>query len=478
VAFTRAYCQQPLCGPTRASLLTGLRPNSTGVLHNDTHFRGKNPDVVTLPQHFKNNGYVTMTIGKIFHGGKEDPASWTETLQPTTLDKPHLPKPAGGYQLPENRKRWLQAETLKKEGLSGREPFLGPATECADVPDQAYADGVTADTAIAAIRRSKGKPFFLAAGFLKPHLPFIAPKKYWDLYDPARLPLARNPFPPKNCPPIALPPSIELRARSDIPKDGPIPDDLARRLLHGYLACVSYVDAQVGRLLDEVEKNGLAGNTIVVFWGDHGWQLGEHSLWGKAANFETSARAPLIVSAPGRKGNGRQAAGLVEFVDVYPTLSDLTGLPLPAHLEGVSAVPLLNDPALTWKTAAFTQYPCPALREWAGLPLDPPMNQVFRALMGKIEKQIQAMDPDDFNLDKYNLHVTGYSMRTDRYRFVCWCDDRQPDKPFALELYDHQNDPDENINIAADKAHTALLKHLTQQWRDGWRKALPPGKLN
>jgi len=482
VVFTRAYCQQPLCGPTRASLLTGLRPNSTGVFHNDTHFREKNPDVVTLPRHFKNNGYVTMTIGKIFHGGKEDPASWTETLKPTTLDKPYLPKPAGGYQLPENRELWLQkAEAARKEGLSGEQlwgRFNGPATECADVPDQAYADGVTADTAIAAFRRSKGKPFFLAAGFLKPHLSFVAPKKYWDMYDPATLQLASNPFPPKDCPPIALTPSIELRARSDIPKDGPITDDLARRLLHGYLACVSYVDAQVGRLLDELEKNGLAENTIVVFWGDHGWQLGEHSLWGKAANFETSSLVPLIFSAPGRQGNGRQASGLVEFVDVYPTLCELAGLPLPAQREGVSAVPLLNDPSRTWKTAAFTQYPCPALREWAGLPLDQHMSQTFRPLMGKIEKQIQAMDPDDFSLEKYNRHVTGYSMRTDRYRFVYWCDDRQPDKPVARELYDHQNDPDENVNIAVDQASADLLKQLTQQWRDGWRKALPPGKLN
>ena len=207
-------------------------------------------------------------------------------------------------------------------------------------------------------------------------------------------------------------------------------------------------------------------------------KLGEHSLWGKAANFETSARVPLIVSAPGRKGNGRQASGLVEFVDVHPTLRELAGLPLPTHLEGVSAVPLLNDPARTWKTAVFTQSPCPALREWAGLPLDQHMSQTFRPLMGKIEKQIQAMDPDDFSLEKYNQHVTGYSMRTDRHRFVCWRDDRQPGKPVAVELYDHQNDPDENVNIAVDQANADLLKQLTQQWRDGWRKALPTGKLN
>jgi len=294
VVFTRAYCQQPLCNATRASLLSGLRPDSTGVFHNGTHFREKNPDVITLPQHFKNNGYVTMTIGKIFHVGKEDPISWTETLKPATLGKPYLPKPAGGYQLPENRKLWLQrAEAARKEGLSGEQlggRLNGPATECADVPDQAYADGVTADTAILALREHKNQPFFLAVGFLKPHLSFVAPKKYWDMYDPAKLQLARNPFPPKDCPPLALTSSIELRARTDIPKDGPIPADLARRLIHGYSACVSYIDAQVGRVLAELERCGLADNTIVVLWGDHGWQLGEHDLWGKVVNFETSAR--------------------------------------------------------------------------------------------------------------------------------------------------------------------------------------------
>jgi iduronate 2-sulfatase len=479
VVFTRAYCQQPLCNATRASLLSGLRPDSTGVFHNGTHFREKNPDVITLPQHFKNNGYVTMTIGKIFHLGKEDPISWTETLKPTTLGKPYLPKPAGGYQLPENRKLWLQrAEAARKEGLSGEQlggRLNGPATECADVPDQAYADGVTADTAILALREHKNQPFFLAVGFLKPHLSFVAPKKYWDMYDPAKLQLARNPFPPKDCPPIALTSSIELRARTDIPKDGPIPADLARRLIHGYSACVSYVDAQVGRVLAELERCGLADNTIVVLWGDHGWQLGEHDLWGKVVNFETSARSPLIIAAPGRNGNGRQATGLVEFVDIYPTLCDLARLPLPAHLQGTSAAPLLDAPDRSWKQAAFTQSPCPAFREWAGLPLDKNMSVTFRPLMSKVERQVQAMDPDDFSVEKYNLHVTGYSMRTDRYRFVYWCDDRQPDKPVARELYDHQNDPDENVNIAADKANASLLQQLTQQWRDGWRKALPAG---
>jgi len=471
VVFTRAYCQEPLCNPTRASLLTGLRPDSTGVFENTAHFRTKNPDVITLPQHFKNNGYVTMTIGKIFHVGQEDPISWTETLKPRTLEA--VKRPGGNDPI---RKGPSKANAAGTKGGGSWKP--GPALVCEDAPDQAYADGVTADTAILALREHKDKPFFLAVGFLKPHLSFVAPKKYWDLYDPAQFQLTSNPYPPKGCPPIALTSSIELRARTDIPKDGPIPPDLARRLIHGYYACVSYVDAQVGRVLDELERCGLAGKTIVVLWGDHGWQLGEHDMWGKASNFETSARAPLIIAAPGRKGNGRQATGLVEFVDIYPTLCDLAQLPLPTRLQGTSAAPLLNAPNRSWKQATFTQAPCPAFREWAGLPLNKNMSETFRPLMSKVERQVQAMDPDDYSLEKYNQHVMGYSMRTERYRFNYWCDDRRSEIPVALELYDHQNDPDENVNIAADRANAELLKQLTQQWRDGWRKALPTGKQN
>lgn len=467
VVFTRAYCQQPLCNPTRASLLTGLRPASTGVFHNKTHFREKNPDVITLPQHFKNNGYYTMTIGKIFHGGLDDDPSWSEKLRSTTLGQPYPVNPVNGYQLPENRKALGKGEAGSKKEDSGA--GMGPATECADVPDQAYKDGVTADTAIAAIRNSKDKQFFLAVGFAKPHLSFIAPKKYWDLYDPAELVLAKNPDAPKDAPPIGLSSSIELRARSDMPKDGPISEAESRHLLHGYLACVSYIDAQVGRVLSELEVNGLAENTIVVLWGDHGWQLGDHGAWGKATTFEVCARSPLIVSAPGRAGNGKSANGLVEFVDVYPTLCELANLSLPPHLEGLSAVPLLNDPSKTWKIAAFTQSPSPALREWAGLPLDAGMSKVFQPLMERVHKKIQAMDPDDYSPEKYNQYVTGYSMRTDRYRFTYWCDDRKPGKPLAVEVYDHLNDPDENTNIAGQSPE--LVKQLTEQWQAGWRKA-------
>jgi iduronate 2-sulfatase len=477
VQLMRAYCQVPLCGPTRTSLLTGLRPDTTGVVHNHTHFRERFPDLVTLPEHFKSHGYHAVNMGKIFHGGLKDPRSWSEPFRLPPSYRAYPQRPVGGYQLPENRELVRRKqEAVRQAGLTGPEAWgmtCGPATEAADVPDGAYQDGVLGEMGAAAIRRFKGRPFFIAVGFYKPHLPFVAPKRYWDLYDPAEIRLARNPFPPANCPPLALPPSIELRAREGIPKIGPIPDELARRLIHGYLACVSYVDAQIGRLLDELERQGLHDETIVVLWGDHGWQLGEHALWGKASNFETSARVPLIVDAPGLSVRGRKARGLVEFVDLYPTLCELAGLPLPGHLEGTSFAPLLRDPDRAWKSAALTQYPCPALREWAGLPLEKGMRGTFAPLMEEVQRRLEAADPDDYRFEAYNEHVMGYSMRTDRYRLVLWVDDQRPDRPVAVELYDHQADPDENVNVASDPANRRLVEELTRQLKAGWQAALP-----
>jgi iduronate 2-sulfatase len=302
------------------------------------------------------------------------------------------------------------------------------------VPDDTFHDGKVADLAVTTLRdlSKKSEPFFLAIGFVKPHLPFVAPKKYWDLYDPAKIQLAPNKFRPKDAPEYAIQPGGEMRAYHGIPS-GSIPDDLARQLKHGYYAAISYMDAQVGKVLDELDRLGLREKTIIVLWGDHGWKLGEHDAWCKHSNAENDTNAPLLLSSPGMKQAGTRTNALVEFVDIYPTLSELAGLPLPGHLEGRSFKPVLEDPRRAWKTAAFSQYP----RSNAG-----------QALMG-------------------------YSMRTDRYRFTAWVERNNPSKIEALELYDHSTDPQENQNLANQSEHQALVADLTRQWRAGWQAALP-----
>jgi iduronate 2-sulfatase len=467
VLFSRVYCQIALCCPTRSSLLTGLRPDSTGVYHNALHFRKVVPDVITLPEQFKKHGYYAVGLGKVFHGGMDDPQSWSEPFHP----------PQGNeYQLPANQQLMRQSRAAAaKEQAAGKQAAwsAGPPTEAADVPDNAYPDGATAESALRVLQRIQDRPFFLAVGFLKPHLNFCAPKRYWDLYDPKDITLADNPFAPQGAPRAALHHSLELRVREGVPKNGPIPDDLARHLIHGYRACVSYIDAQVGRLLDEVDRLGLADNTIVILWGDHGWHLGEHALWGKATNYEVATRVPLILRAPGAKANGQACNALVEFVDIYPTLCELAGLPRPAHLEGCSFVPLLAEPGRPWKSAAFSQFPCPSLREWAGLPASQAMEAMFRPLLEESEHEWNPNAAKEDPRNTENEHIMGYSMRTDRYRFTRWIDRHDDNKLIAVELYDHLKDPAENVNLAADPANAALVQQLTEQFQRGWRGALP-----
>ena len=422
--FDRAYCQQAVCSPSRTSLLTGCRPDTTKVYDLQTHFRKTLPDVVTLPQHFKSHGYFTQSVGKIYHGGLDDQMSWSE------------PPPRAGrpmYQLKENQdlvaRKTAAAKDKKFATASARyNTMAGPAYECADVPDNAYSDGAIADAAIEMLRRAKDKPFFIAAGFLKPHLPFVAPKKYWDLYRRDDIPMAPNPFPPKDAPKFALANWAELRAYEDIPRIGPLTDDQARTLKHGYYACVSYMDAQVGRVLEELDRLGLRDSTVVVLWGDHGWKLGEHGEWCKHTNFENDTHAPLICSAPGQKASGQHSKALVEFVDVYPSLCEPAGLPLPSHLEGLSFAPLLNEPERPWKKAAFSQYP-------------------------------------------RSGGIMGYSMRTDRYRLTRWLN--RDGSEAARELYDHQNDPQENVNVAERAENKTLVEELTRQMQAGWKAARP-----
>ncbi|MEY3895508.1 MAG: hypothetical protein RLZZ214_1027 [Verrucomicrobiota bacterium] len=424
MTFKRAYCQQAVCSPSRTSLMTGTRPDTTRVWDLVTHFRTTTPDVVTLGQHFKAHGYFVQGMGKIYHNSLDDEVTWS-----VPFHTPKVPR----YALPENLTLDQRQVTGKAKSKS-RTPAnsRGPAFEAADVPDATFQDGKVAELAVATLRdmSAKKQPFFLAVGFVKPHLPFVAPKKYWDLYDPAAIQLAPNPFYPKDAPEYAiLNHSGELRSYHGIPSDS-IPADLARQLKHGYYAAISYADAQVGMVLDELDRLGLRENTIVILWGDHGWKLGEHSAWAKHSNTENDTNAPLLISVPGMKRAGATSSALVEFVDIYPSLAELAGLPLPAHLEGTSFKPLLDEPERPWKSAAFSQYP----RE----------------------------------------KLMGYTMRTDRHRFTIWVDAKDHAKVDAIELYDHQTDPQENTNVANDPANAAMVEQLTAQWKKGWQVAKPP----
>ena len=448
MVFNRAYCQQAVCSPTRSSLLTGTRPDTTKVWDLKTHFRTALPDVVTLPQLFKENGYFVQGMGKVYHGGFNDPESWSV---------PWVNPKAQVYALPENQELNSHKPAGEPDGdgesktaIPGeKEPYAageiatnrlntrGPAFECADVPDNYYTDGKVSDLAIAALKNiaTKKEPFFLAVGLVKPHLPFVAPKKYWDLYDPKQIQIAPNPFRPKDAPEYSIIEGDELRMYHAIPT-GHLPDDLARQLKHAYYACVSYTDVQVGRVLDELDRLGLRTNTIVILWGDHGWKLGEHDAWAKHSNVENDVNAPLMISVSGMKNTGKHSDALVEFVDVYPTLAELAGLPLPKFLEGTSFKPLLDDPKRAWKSAAFSQYP----------------------------RSIVATHGKD---------LMGYTMRTDRYRFTIWLDRTDHAKVDSIELYDHESDPRENVNIAKIPNNAGLVKQLTEQWQRGWRAAKP-----
>ena len=409
--FDRAYCQQAVCSPSRSSLMTGRRPDATRVWDLETDFRTALPDAVTVSQYFKDHGYHSQGMGKIFHGGFDDAPSWSVPWQ-----TPKAPQ----YANAENQE--LQSANIDKKGR-GR----GPAFESADVPDDTYTDGKTARLAVATLAelKPKGKPFFLAVGMAKPHLPFVAPKKYWDLYDPKEIYVPAFRKLPAGAPAFVGHNNGELGSYAGMPKNGVVDDATARQLRHGYYAAVSYIDAQIGLVLDALEKEGLADNTVIVLWGDHGWQLGEHGLWHKHTNFEVAARAPLLISMPGQKAAGRKSASLAEFIDIYPTLTELCGLPKQKDVEGVSLRPILDDAEAKVRPVAISQYP----RSDAG-----------KSLMG-------------------------YSIRDERWRLTLWRD-RSANTIHATELYDEVNDPHETVNVATKAEHAEVIARLS--------KHLPP----
>jgi sialidase-1 len=434
VRFDRAYCQQAICGPSRASVMTGLRPDSVGVHGNYTDFRSLHPDIVTLPRHFMNNGYHAQSMGKIYHcvfppGSSKSEAdtfgdefSWSV---PTFRPGPRYYYTEEGIA--------AAKETFSKTYGKGdwtQTLVFGPATEAPDVDDSVLYDGQIADHAVKTLREmQKDKPFFLAVGFTKPHSPYIAPKKYWDLYDPEKIAPADNQTPPALK--LAGHDSGELRRYTDQQKRGDIPGADQRKVRHAYYACISYIDAQVGKVLDELDAQGLADNTIVVLWADHGYHLGEKGLWGKATNFELDARVPLIVRAPGKKSNGQSSSALVELVDLYPTLADLAGFPGDERLEGTSFVPLLDDPDKRWKKAAFTQFTRGGHR--------------------------------------------GYSIATETDRYVEWFE-ISTSTLVARELYFHTGDPGEMTNVAEQQPEAARHFSRLLDRGEGWRHALPnPG---
>jgi len=323
----------------------------------------------------------------------------------------------------------------------GKANIRGPIYECTDVPDNTYTDGRVADLAIDALKgiasNPDRQPFFLAVGFVKPHLPWVAPKKYWDMYDSKTIDLAPNQFLPKDAPDYAVNPNDgEFRAYKGVPPSGKVPEAIQRKLKQAYFAGVSYTDAQVGKVIAELKSLGLAKNTIIILWGDHGWKLGEHSAWGKHTNVENDVNAPLIISVPGMKNPGTHSEDLVEFVDIYPTLCELAGIPKPGHLEGLSFSPVIDDPKTPWKSAAFSQYPRPSVKTLAG-------------------------------------PLMGYTMRTERYRFTIWVGRDDHSKVDAIEVYDHKTDPQENTNIAKKPENAHLVQKLRQQWEKGWQAAMP-----
>lgn len=421
VLFDRAYTQQAVCGPSRVSLLSGTRP--TGVWELPQKYESSK--LATMPHHFKMNGYKTLSVGKIYHKIADDPQGWSE--KPWDSSKQYTSWHS--YVDPNSLEIQKKHKEAQKKKPKGRTTSAGPSYEMPNVSDNAYRDGKNADYAIEKLREIKDEPFFMMLGFAKPHLPFNAPKKYWDLYQEKDFTLPDSKL-PKNAPAYALDKLIkwdEMRAYPDIPNEGHLSDEYVRKLKHGYYACVSYIDALVGKVLKELDTLKLRDNTIVVLWSDHGWKLGEYGAWCKHTNYELDTRIPLIISIPGKKSDVNYS--LVETVDLAPTLAEYCGIEVKEHWEGNSLKRILDNPQATWKDAVFSQY------------------------MGNSDGK-KAM---------------GYSIRTKEWRYTEWV---SKNKVVGRELYDHRQGQPEKINIAGLPEFGKIIESLSLKLNkgNGWQQ--------
>lgn len=408
--FLNAYCNVAVCGASRASLMTSLRPIPKKRFTSYYSRADEDAqDIVSLPEHFKQFGYRTVSNGKVFHIQEDSPQSWSEPAWRTYKNSGHEPQLYNKYDM------WLDSGSAILV-----ENNRGPFYEAADVPDNAYYDGRVCDKTIDDLKRlAKGdQPFFLACGFWRPHLPFNAPKKYWDLYDRDKIVIADNRILPKDAP-KELRGSAELANQYSADEGFPDSEEFHRLARHGYFASVSYIDAQVGKIMESLKELGLYENTIVIVWGDHGFHLGEHNFWGKHNTMDRSVRAPLIIRQP---GNGVQRLEqIVEFVDIYPTLCDLASLPIPEHCEGKSIKPIMDDPSAMHKEAVFTSF------------------------------------------------GSAYSVKTQNFLYSEWVAGRPP----ARMLYDHRNDPQENVNVSELEEYSEEVERhhkLFEEIRESWKK--------
>ncbi|MBT28893.1 MAG: iduronate sulfatase [Thalassobius sp.] len=455
MTFRQVFCQSAVCAPSRASLMTGLRPDSTRVWHLGDKFREINPETVTMPQHFAKFGYHTVNIGKIFHNYMPDSVSWDEPdLRPGQFVKPDwIGRDGETFYISEavNKSQEIRRDSLLKlrpvryaDGWN-----TGPAWEAADVHDSLYYDGAQTELTKRTLTRlaKMDEPFYMGLGFFRPHLPFAVPKKYWDLYNRDKIPLAANPNIPEGAPLHTMNSMYELRHYDGFghighpTSDYRMSEDTVRILRHGYYASVSYVDALFGELVNHLKRLGIYENTIIIVWGDHGWKLGDHNSWGKMTNYNIDLKVPMMIRYPDQPNRGAQTFAITELVDMFPSLCELAGIEVPAYMQGASFVPLLENPDLNWKKAAFSQF---------------------------------HRRP---NVSADGKRYMGYSINTEEFHYIEWYrwDHKTGTRGeyTTAELYDRENDPYETVNIAENEAYKEVVEDLSKQLANGWKKALP-----